>query len=298
MSASCNVIIAEPGSWEMHLFWHVWSFRGGGGFGTDSWPISAFGLASVFDLIWKESVRRGHWPVSTRRVETGDWPISTQRVKTHQGDLSQCTSTFPEEVLYTQTPYSLARLDCYDCPLPNVISERLQALVDVLICSERPQTLTPIRPSFEAIKIKSPSRPKLTKIKKPPFAKSLFAGEIDPDVMTYPEVLDEDTLKALNERLLTIEDFFAKQDVEMMVQLQQSTKVVQQWIPKFVMLKLPSKTRDAPAHNIYLNEHLTASNRKKFAEARKQRDDDKFEFVWVKNGHIYIREEEGKPAVL
>nr|CAD7261545.1 unnamed protein product [Timema shepardi] len=55
---------------------------------------------------------------------------------------------------------------------------------------------------------------------------------------------------------------------------------------------------DVPAHNIYLNEHLTASNRKKFAEARKQRDDGKFAFVWVKNGCIYIREEEGKPAVL
>nr|CAD7594900.1 unnamed protein product [Timema genevievae] len=55
---------------------------------------------------------------------------------------------------------------------------------------------------------------------------------------------------------------------------------------------------DAPAHNVYLNEHLTASNRKKFAEARKQRDDGNFKFVWVKNGHIYIREEEGKPAVL
>nr|CAD7576349.1 unnamed protein product [Timema californicum] len=62
LSASCNVLIAEPRSWEMHLSLHVWSFRGGGGFGVDSWPISAFGLASVFDLIWNESVRRGHWP--------------------------------------------------------------------------------------------------------------------------------------------------------------------------------------------------------------------------------------------
>nr|CAD7404581.1 unnamed protein product [Timema poppensis] len=43
---------SEPGSWETHLFLHVQSFRGGGGFGADSWPISAFGLASVFDLIW------------------------------------------------------------------------------------------------------------------------------------------------------------------------------------------------------------------------------------------------------
>nr|CAD7405865.1 unnamed protein product [Timema poppensis] len=38
---------------------HVWCFRGLGGFGVDSWPISASGLASVFDLMWKESVRRG-----------------------------------------------------------------------------------------------------------------------------------------------------------------------------------------------------------------------------------------------
>nr|CAD7461618.1 unnamed protein product [Timema tahoe] len=53
---------------------------------------------------------------------------------------------------------------------------------------------------------------------------------------------------------------------------------------------------DALAHNIYLNEHLTASNRKKFAEARKQREDGEFEFVWVKSGHNYIREEERKPA--
>nr|CAD7266964.1 unnamed protein product [Timema shepardi] len=62
LSASCNVYIAEPGSWEMHLSLHVWSFRGGGGFGADSRPICAFGLASVFDLICEESVRRGHWP--------------------------------------------------------------------------------------------------------------------------------------------------------------------------------------------------------------------------------------------
>nr|CAD7197942.1 unnamed protein product [Timema douglasi] len=55
--ASCNVLITEPGSWEMHLFLHVWSFRGGGGFGADSWPISASSIASVFDLIWKGSAQ-------------------------------------------------------------------------------------------------------------------------------------------------------------------------------------------------------------------------------------------------
>nr|CAD7198923.1 unnamed protein product [Timema douglasi] len=53
--ASCIVSIAEPGSWEMHLFLHVWSLRGGGGFDADSWPISASSVASVFDLIWMES---------------------------------------------------------------------------------------------------------------------------------------------------------------------------------------------------------------------------------------------------
>nr|CAD7257044.1 unnamed protein product [Timema shepardi] len=45
-----DVSIAVTGSWETHLFLHVQSFRGGRGFGADSWPISAFGLASVFDL--------------------------------------------------------------------------------------------------------------------------------------------------------------------------------------------------------------------------------------------------------
>nr|CAD7401482.1 unnamed protein product [Timema poppensis] len=68
-SASCLVSIAEPGSWETHLFLHVQSFRGGRGFGADYWPISAFGLASVFDLICKESVRRGHYLMRTRRVD-------------------------------------------------------------------------------------------------------------------------------------------------------------------------------------------------------------------------------------
>nr|CAD7414974.1 unnamed protein product [Timema poppensis] len=57
--ASCNVSIALPGSWETHLFLHVQFFTGEGGFGADYWPISAFGLASVFDPICKESVRRG-----------------------------------------------------------------------------------------------------------------------------------------------------------------------------------------------------------------------------------------------
>nr|CAD7393504.1 unnamed protein product [Timema cristinae] len=87
-------------------------------------------------------------------------------------------------------------------------SVRRSLIIRTYVESTSPQ----IRPRFDAIKIKSPSRPKLTKIKKPPFAKSLFVGEIDPDVLTYPEVLDEDTLKALNERLLTLEDFFAKQE--------------------------------------------------------------------------------------
>nr|CAD7430977.1 unnamed protein product [Timema monikensis] len=56
-SASCNVVIAEPGSWEMHLWLARVVFQWVGGFGTNSWPISAFGLASVFDPMWKGSVR-------------------------------------------------------------------------------------------------------------------------------------------------------------------------------------------------------------------------------------------------
>nr|CAD7197437.1 unnamed protein product [Timema douglasi] len=52
----CNVLIAGPGSWETHLWLARVVFQGRGGFGTDSWPISASTLASVFDLTWKESV--------------------------------------------------------------------------------------------------------------------------------------------------------------------------------------------------------------------------------------------------
>nr|CAD7396291.1 unnamed protein product [Timema poppensis] len=52
----------NPEAGRCTCFLHVQSFRGGGGFGAESWPISASSVASVFDLIWKESVRRGHWP--------------------------------------------------------------------------------------------------------------------------------------------------------------------------------------------------------------------------------------------
>nr|CAD7201207.1 unnamed protein product [Timema douglasi] len=59
---------AEPGSWEMHLFWQVQSFRGGGGFGADSWPISAFGLASVFDLISISYIDANHNTCTRTRI--------------------------------------------------------------------------------------------------------------------------------------------------------------------------------------------------------------------------------------
>nr|CAD7261016.1 unnamed protein product [Timema shepardi] len=50
---------------------HMWSFRGGGGFGADSWPISAFGLAFVFDLMGKESDREtGRLACKERRPVT------------------------------------------------------------------------------------------------------------------------------------------------------------------------------------------------------------------------------------
>ena len=44
--------------------------------------------------------------------------------------------------------------------------------------------------------------------KKPSFAKRLFVGEFDTDLMTYPEVLDKEQHETLHEMLPAIENFF------------------------------------------------------------------------------------------
>lgn len=45
-----------------------------------------------------------------------------------------------------------------------------------------------------------------------PFAKNLFVGKFDCDVLTYPEVLDKERLQTLNEMVAPIERFFADGD--------------------------------------------------------------------------------------
>ena len=48
------------------------------------------------------------------------------------------------------------------------------------------------------------------KTQKFPFAKSLFLGRFDYDVLTYPEVLDKEQLQTLNELVAPIEKFFSQ----------------------------------------------------------------------------------------
>jgi hypothetical protein len=45
-----------------------------------------------------------------------------------------------------------------------------------------------------------------------PFAKNLFLGKFDHDILTYPEVLDKERLQTLNEMVAPIERFFADGD--------------------------------------------------------------------------------------
>jgi len=58
-------------------------------------------------------------------------------------------------------------------------------------------------------------RPGLSTVKtkqKSPFAKDLFLGKFDHDVLTYPEVLDKERLQTLGELVAPIERFFADGD--------------------------------------------------------------------------------------
>jgi acyl-CoA dehydrogenase family protein 9 len=45
-----------------------------------------------------------------------------------------------------------------------------------------------------------------------PFAKNLFLGKFDHDVLMYPEVLDKERLQTLNELVAPIERFFSDGD--------------------------------------------------------------------------------------
>lgn len=50
------------------------------------------------------------------------------------------------------------------------------------------------------------------KTQKAPFAKNLFLGKFDCDVLTYPEVLDKEQLRTLEEMVVPIEKFFSEVD--------------------------------------------------------------------------------------
>lgn len=59
---------------------------------------------------------------------------------------------------------------------------------------------------------RSPGLSTAKKKQKFPFAKNLFLGQFDHDVLTYPEVLDKERLQTLNELLAPIERFFSDGD--------------------------------------------------------------------------------------
>lgn len=48
---------------------------------------------------------------------------------------------------------------------------------------------------------------------------------------------------------------------------------------------------------IYVNERLTTNNRRLFRETRLRSRQYKFRFCWIKDGRIYVRKEENKPAI-
>lgn len=48
---------------------------------------------------------------------------------------------------------------------------------------------------------------------------------------------------------------------------------------------------------IYFNERLTKENRNLFREARARTSECGFQYCWVRNGNIYVRKGDGKPAI-
>ncbi|XP_045541513.1 uncharacterized protein LOC123723014 [Papilio machaon] len=57
-------------------------------------------------------------------------------------------------------------------------------------------------------------------------------------------------------------------------------------------------TPDSPEHTIFINERLTKQNRHLFREARLRSKQANFKYCWTKNGLIYVRQREGKAAIL
>lgn len=53
-----------------------------------------------------------------------------------------------------------------------------------------------------------------------------------------------------------------------------------------------------PAEPIYINESLSYSRRQLFNAARELKKEKKFKFLWVRNGRILLRAEEGAKAIV
>ncbi|CAG4985231.1 unnamed protein product [Colias eurytheme] len=49
--------------------------------------------------------------------------------------------------------------------------------------------------------------------------------------------------------------------------------------------------------DIYFNERLTQENRHLFRAARQQTKASGYKYCWIKNGVVYIRKQEGNPAI-
>lgn len=55
---------------------------------------------------------------------------------------------------------------------------------------------------------------------------------------------------------------------------------------------------EGSAQRVYLNERLTKENRKLFRESRTRSQQFGFRYCWIRNGSIYIRKADKKPAIL
>lgn len=61
--------------------------------------------------------------------------------------------------------------------------------------------------------------------------------------------------------------------------------------------KLRDLTNSSDQTPLYFSENLTKSNRELFFASRAVAKEHNIQFVWAKNGRIYLRKEEGEPAI-
>lgn len=74
------------------------------------------------------------------------------------------------------------------------------------------QNYSSVSQEVSSAESRTPGPSTVKKKQKSPFAKDLFLGKFDHDVLTYPEVLDKERLQTLNELVAPIERFFSDGD--------------------------------------------------------------------------------------